>query len=927
MSKVDTNFPEVDTDLSKEKTDQSDETQDSLLQTNAGSRRLIPVIVALGASLLWLIAVSYYVLMSSGTALNTLGLSGLGSLVAGSFAPIGLFWLIALVFQRSDPLLERRLAIAQTLHKAIAPVEEAEKRLDILHGQISKELTNIDAVSLLAAERIDNLEDRFQEQVSNLFSATADTEAKTTTIRDTLQRERDAIETMSSDIESRFGNLETLVIGLTTAIQEASSSAHESADTALKQSTEQAELMKAAGDSLSDKLNKATVTMESRTEEAHVTADDLEERLTSVNDRISISTDFLKSEMNIISLESDKLAEQIKVQSETMAELGRETADQSERIEESLHRHAGEVSDAAHKAIGDTEEAASAFTEQAGTIARTVEAAIVGAQDKLNEAGATLDQHARHAEEVSDKIHASAMDQTKHTSEAVWERAEEINALLTSSMDRAASLLDEAGQKVADHGNKAEVQAATSSERVLQHMRQLQVGVEDQMKMLEAAAAGSKETLDSSVEAIAEEARKLAQQATDTSEEITNTGHNMDERMVFLSQTLQEMRAKIAHLESDLTTQQNSFEAASRGASDTIIAASDRFRQETSAIQDASERAGKSISDNAEHLKRDMESLNATSETASDHLAKSGNRLRKESEGLQSQLNTSSDALATAAEAFAGERSRIQGETGEVVAELSKATTSIGHQVEDLRNVSTEAHQTLQKATDQLTETTNETRATIDGTVNAASAHLHKTLVDMAGEAGDQVRHMEEDLRSTLGRLTAEYVQAGEQAGKEGATLAVRIGTEADRLTAQASRFLDKTVEIEKRIATSTRDDFARTSQLLLESLQSLSIDISKMLQHDIPDSAWQAYLDGDRSIFARRTLKIGTRAARKSIAEKFSTDGEFRENVGRFTRDFEGLMERAMLGDKGSALSVTLVSSDMGKLYILLAQSLKKIS
>lgn len=36
--------------------------------------------------------------------------------------------------------------------------------------------------------------------------------------------------------------------------------------------------------------------------------------------------------------------------------------------------------------------------------------------------------------------------------------------------------------------------------------------------------------------------------------------------------------------------------------------------------------------------------------------------------------------------------------------------------------------------------------------------------------------------------------------------------------------------------------------------------------------------------------------------------------------------MEQVGSRDKHSALSVTLISSEMGKLYVLLAQSLKKI-
>lgn len=51
----------------------------------------------------------------------------------------------------------------------MAPVEVAEQRLAGLNRSLQKELTNIDAVADLAADRLANLEDRFQSQISDLF--------------------------------------------------------------------------------------------------------------------------------------------------------------------------------------------------------------------------------------------------------------------------------------------------------------------------------------------------------------------------------------------------------------------------------------------------------------------------------------------------------------------------------------------------------------------------------------------------------------------------------------------------------------------------------------------------------------------------------------------------------------------------------------
>ena len=157
--------------------------------------------------------------------------------------------------------------------------------------------------------------------------------------------------------------------------------------------------------------------------------------------------------------------------------------------------------------------------------------------------------------------------------------------------------------------------------------------------------------------------------------------------------------------------------------------------------------------------------------------------------------------------------------------------------------------------------------------------------------------------------------------------MAKRLTEEADRLVGRAELFLTKTEDIERRILSASRDDFVRTSTLLIESLNSTSIDLSKILEADVPDDVWHKYLEGDRSIFSRRTLKLATRKTRRIIEQKFESEPEFRDHVLKFCRDFESLMERVMAGDKGGALSVTLISSEMGKLYVLLAQSLKKMT
>ena len=53
------------------------------------------------------------------------------------------------------------------------------------------------------------------------------------------------------------------------------------------------------------------------------------------------------------------------------------------------------------------------------------------------------------------------------------------------------------------------------------------------------------------------------------------------------------------------------------------------------------------------------------------------------------------------------------------------------------------------------------------------------------------------------------------------------------------------------------QDSFARRASLLIEQLNSASIDLTRTLAPDVSDSAWAAYLKGDRGVFTRRAVRL----------------------------------------------------------------------
>ena len=149
----------------------------------------------------------------------------------------------------------------------------------------------------------------------------------------------------------------------------------------------------------------------------------------------------------------------------------------------------------------------------------------------------------------------------------------------------------------------------------------------------------------------------------------------------------------------------------------------------------------------------------------------------------------------------------------------------------------------------------------------------------------------------------------------------------------QLGRLNELTVNLESRIehardkATDTIDsDFARRVALITESLNSNSIDIAKALSSDVTDTAWASYLRGDRGIFTRRAVRLMNNSEAREIAELYDNDVDFREHVNRYIHDFESMLRTLLSTRDGNAVSVTLLSSDMGKLYVVLAQALERL-
>jgi hypothetical protein len=161
------------------------------------------------------------------------------------------------------------------------------------------------------------------------------------------------------------------------------------------------------------------------------------------------------------------------------------------------------------------------------------------------------------------------------------------------------------------------------------------------------------------------------------------------------------------------------------------------------------------------------------------------------------------------------------------------------------------------------------------------------------------------------------------------ATRAVEAAQSAsERLTRQMLSIGQSAAALEAHIEKSQHDSraadseaFAKRSAMLIDSMHSAAIDVGKILSDEVDDRAWAAYLKGDRGVFTRRAVRLLGNSETRGLGAHYDTDGEFHASVDRYVHDFEAMLRRVLNERDGGMMGVTLLSSDMGKLYAALAQ------
>ncbi|MCC6921051.1 MAG: hypothetical protein IT548_17785 [Alphaproteobacteria bacterium] len=460
----------------------------------------------------------------------------------------------------------------------------------------------------------------------------------------------------------------------------------------------------------------------------------------------------------------------------------------------------------------------------------------------------------------------------------------------------------------------------------------------------------------------------LKQIAGEAANDLVMAQQTLDTRTAALSSTLDALAAK-AHANA---------QTADRGAASLLAAAEaldgrlDSFLQRGERQRGALNEAVAAMKAETQALEqslgRNLDALSGIGQQISDQTRRTeaiASDLSRRGEAAAGGLGARADAIAAA---FAAQVERIDGTAAAAEDRLKATTAAAAEAAERVRTTFEMAARGATAASEQTGEMTANAMAAMTSALDALTAKTKEAretaaqaLSDLKAEAENLPALISSKLAETnLAALALPAPPAAEPSTDEPAT-APGGGSAApdDKATPQAGRpewfgFARRLAGLVKRepdarggaggdwrlstalanvddstigasapkpkLTTSVSVDLHREALHVVEKLQALAIDLDRALGDDPAPDLWRRYLAGERSVFTRRLINAIGREGADKIAHRYAADAEFRVHADRYMGEFEGLLDDASARDRDQILVETFLTSQTGRLYLLLA-------
>ena len=651
----------------------------------------------------------------------------------------------------------------------------------------------------------------------------------------------------------------------------------------------------------------------------------LEDRLVIVNRELSLAREFLESETRSLETLGRTAAERL---SQNAGHLQALVADNGEQLENiaTVSVTARENMEKLRDGLPVIAQSAKDVASQIGNAGEKASAglsALTNGFEKLEHAGDAserrLAQLRNDAEESSTLIR-----ETEEQALAVWQR--QVEALRERLEAVLAEIIEIDEQAISSSNEKLSVLFA-EAERV---DRMLAEGDKAFTRKLEERRARVAEAEDAALS-------RLAGRLADFDEELSNRRDGQQAHIDAIEASGDGLRTELERLGEQVEL----IAGRAKGAESDISRSADLLSTTVGNSRDTLDGTSTALSNLTDAAVRLLELIRASADHSREDLPAAIGEF--EQRLVDAQART--DGLQAALTEAAASGNRLSEVVGDTETRALAASTNIDRSAERITETMSEQDEALTAHQARLAALDTENReiaAAIREDLSTALEELENrsraALATIESEQGDRIRGLADRIASQGGeaidraladKLTTimeEFEERSQRAAEASRDAAVQLRDQLAKVNELTGNLESRVAHARAQAEENVDNDFSRRVALITESLNSNAVDIGKALSTEVTDTAWTAYLRGDRGIFTRRAVRLLDKTELREIAELFDTDADFREHVSRYIHDFEGMLRTLLSTRDGRALGVTVLSSDMGKLYVALAQSIERL-
>jgi hypothetical protein len=109
--------------------------------------------------------------------------------------------------------------------------------------------------------------------------------------------------------------------------------------------------------------------------------------------------------------------------------------------------------------------------------------------------------------------------------------------------------------------------------------------------------------------------------------------------------------------------------------------------------------------------------------------------------------------------------------------------------------------------------------------------------------------------------------------------------------------------------------------------LDSLSLDIGRLMDRKLVGEMWDRYQRGERKAFTKRLYTPAGQKAFDEVARKYRTDRTFKQTADRYIAEFERLLDEVARDEREPAVIRDHLISETGLVYTLLAHAAGRLA